>query len=116
MEDLSAEERGVIDEMVSEAIRISAGGAVALEGNSSAARDQVLLTMSTLNEEGVMAVKQVCWRGLRGPGSEHCNRNQVLGVVVVGASFALKIGIRRDVECSARWFGWHWDGNLLPSG
>lgn len=59
MEDLTPAERKVIDEMVSEARRISAGVAAALPEGNAADNDEVLLTMSTLNESGVMHVKQV---------------------------------------------------------
>lgn len=58
LEDLSAEERGVIDHMVSEARKLSAGAAAGLvEDNGEG--EQILMAMSTLSEEGVMAVKQV---------------------------------------------------------
>eukprot|EP00798_Chlamydomonas_sp_ICE-L_P019000 gene19000-25583_t len=56
MDDLTAEETVLIDGMVSEAKKIS-GGAAMMEG-SDTETEQVLMSMSTLNEEGVMAVKQ----------------------------------------------------------
>mmetsp|Transcript_20120 Transcript_20120/g.43823 ORF Transcript_20120/g.43823 Transcript_20120/m.43823 type:complete len:675 (+) Transcript_20120:351-2375(+) len=54
MEDLSPAERKLIDDMVLEARKISNGGIIA-EGDE----EQVLMCMSTLKEEGLMAVKQV---------------------------------------------------------
>jgi len=57
MEDLSPAELEIIEGMVSEAKRLSAGGAPAVEGLVE--EDQVLMAMSALNEDGVMAVKQV---------------------------------------------------------
>lgn len=52
LEDLSPEDRAVLDEAASEAARISTGG---LDGGDPAA---CLVTMSTLTEDGVSAVKQ----------------------------------------------------------
>lgn len=53
MEDLPDSDRKLIDEMVSEAKKISSGGAMS-DGTED--DDQVLMCMSTLNEEGVMQV------------------------------------------------------------
>ncbi len=61
MEDLSPAEQEVINHMVSEARRISAGAAAAGGDAAMSAQDDdgVLMSMSTLSEEGVMAVKTV---------------------------------------------------------
>lgn len=56
MEDLSEAERQLIDEMVSEAKKISSGGGMT---DGSEDSEEVLMAMSTLEESGVMAVKQV---------------------------------------------------------
>eukprot|EP00197_Chlamydomonas_leiostraca_P002622 CAMPEP_0202858348 /NCGR_PEP_ID=MMETSP1391-20130828/924_1 /ASSEMBLY_ACC=CAM_ASM_000867 /TAXON_ID=1034604 /ORGANISM="Chlamydomonas leiostraca, Strain SAG 11-49" /LENGTH=682 /DNA_ID=CAMNT_0049537261 /DNA_START=94 /DNA_END=2142 /DNA_ORIENTATION=- len=58
LEELSAEEQGVIDHMVAEARKLSAGAGAALV-TEDAGGEQVLMSMSTLSEEGVMAVKNV---------------------------------------------------------
>ncbi|GAX80932.1 hypothetical protein CEUSTIGMA_g8367.t1 [Chlamydomonas eustigma] len=56
MEDLSEGDKKLLEEMVSEAKKISNGG---LMSDGSDDGEQVLMAMSTLQEEGVMAVKQV---------------------------------------------------------
>ncbi|PSC69229.1 Nucleolar GTP-binding 1 [Micractinium conductrix] len=55
MEDLPAESRALIDEMSVEARKISSGGT--LMGPNDA--EQTLITMSTLTEDGISAVKQL---------------------------------------------------------
>ncbi|GLI62245.1 hypothetical protein VaNZ11_004840 [Volvox africanus] len=57
MEDLADADRQLVDDMVTEARKISSGGAAAMAGDG--ADETILMAMSTLNEEGVMAVKQV---------------------------------------------------------
>ncbi|GIL62619.1 hypothetical protein Vafri_16810 [Volvox africanus] len=57
MEDLADADRQLVDDMVTEARKISNGGAAAMAGDG--ADETILMAMSTLNEEGVMAVKQV---------------------------------------------------------
>lgn len=57
MEDLSAEETALIQEMAREAAKVSAGAGAAAAGNVDDDLSDVLLTMSTLTEEGVSAVK-----------------------------------------------------------
>ncbi|KAJ9523084.1 hypothetical protein QJQ45_023934 [Haematococcus lacustris] len=59
MEDLTADEQRTITTMVAEARRISAGTAMAVESAAGSEEEQVLMAMSTLNEEGVMQAKQV---------------------------------------------------------
>jgi hypothetical protein len=53
MDELEAEDRALVDGMVSEARKMSSGGA------SDEGDEEVLLTMSALLEEGLMHVKQV---------------------------------------------------------
>jgi nucleolar GTP-binding protein len=59
-ESLTPEERKIIDNMVSEAHKISGGAAAAAAqgGEADQEDDGILMTMSTLSEEGVMSVKQ----------------------------------------------------------
>ena len=81
MEDLSEAEKALVEEMVSEAKRISSGGEACVASffqilhsdpnklilinppgamsDGSDDSEEVLMAMSTLQEEGVMAVKQV---------------------------------------------------------
>ncbi|KAJ9522851.1 hypothetical protein QJQ45_023631, partial [Haematococcus lacustris] len=59
MEDLTADEQRTITTMVAEARRISAGTSMAVESAAGSEEEQVLMAMSTLNEEGVMQAKQV---------------------------------------------------------
>ncbi|KAG7672340.1 hypothetical protein Ndes2437B_g02294 [Nannochloris sp. 'desiccata'] len=57
MDDLSDKDRALIDEMAREAARVSAGAGAAAAGIVDDDLSQVLMTMSTLTEEGVSAVK-----------------------------------------------------------
>lgn len=63
MEDLPDSDKKLIEEMVSEAKKISSGGAMS---DGSEDDEQVLMCMSTLNEEGVMLVKQAACERLLG--------------------------------------------------
>jgi nucleolar GTP-binding protein len=57
MDSLSDKDRALIDEMAREAAKVSAGAGAAAAGVVDDDLSQVLLTMSTLTEEGVSAVK-----------------------------------------------------------
>ena len=57
MEELSAADTALIEEMAREAAKVSAGAGAAAAGAVDEDLSQVLLTMSTLTEEGVSGVK-----------------------------------------------------------
>jgi nucleolar GTP-binding protein len=57
LEDLSEEESALLEEMAKEAVRLGAGGTAAMVVAGAEDLSQTLLSMSTLTEEGVSAVK-----------------------------------------------------------
>lgn len=57
LSSLSPDEAALLEHMEAEARRISSGGAAAAEAGAAAPTERYLMTMSTLTEEGVMAVK-----------------------------------------------------------